>query len=111
MTVKLTHPQISRCRPGEAISRRSKRKTQPARRTRRWRRRSFSQQELSEFRSQLSTKFDKVDARTTKFSVIADVDLRAMRFGKEAGHNLDDVTMMVALFDADGNYVTGQKKH
>lgn len=70
----------------------------------------FSQQELSGLPVQLSTKFDKVDAQTTKFSVIADVDLRAMRFRKEAGHNLDDVTMMVALFDADGNYVTGQKK-
>jgi hypothetical protein len=23
---------------------------------------------------------------------------------------LDDVTLMVALFDADGNYITGQKK-
>ena len=71
----------------------------------------FSQQELSGLPVQLSTKFDKVDAQTTKFSVIADVDLRAMRFRKEAGHNLDDVTMMLVLFDADGNYVTGQKKH
>jgi len=70
----------------------------------------FSEQELSGLPVQFSTKFDKLDAQTTKFSVIADVDLRAMRFRKEAGHNLDDVTMMVAVFDADGNYVTGQKK-
>jgi hypothetical protein len=33
-----------------------------------------------------------------------------MHFRKEAGHNMDDVTLMVALFDADGNYLAGQKK-
>lgn len=70
----------------------------------------FSEQEMSGLAVKLSAKFDKVDSQTTKFSVIADVDLRSMRFRKEGGHNLDDVTLMVALFDGDGNYVSGQKK-
>ena len=70
----------------------------------------FSQQDTNELPVQLSTKFEKVDAQTTKFSVIAEVDLRSMRFRKAGGNNLDDVTMMVGIFDGDGNYVTGQKK-
>jgi VWFA-related protein len=70
----------------------------------------FSEGEMSGLLVNFSAKFDKVDARTTKFSVIADVDIGSMHFRKEAGHNMDDVTLMVALFDADGNYLAGQKK-
>jgi hypothetical protein len=33
-----------------------------------------------------------------------------IRFHKENGSNLGDLTLMVALFDRDGNYVTGQEK-
>jgi VWFA-related protein len=70
----------------------------------------FSQQDTNELPVQFSTKFDKVDAQTTKFSVIAEVDLRSMRFRKAGGNNLDDLTMMLGIFDGDGNYITGQKK-
>ena len=70
----------------------------------------FSAQEMSELPVQFSVKFDKVDAQTTKFSITASIDLHSLRFRKDSGNNLDDVTLMVALFDADGNYVTGQKK-
>jgi hypothetical protein len=70
----------------------------------------FSEKDTNQLPVQLSTKFDKVDAQTTKFSVIAEVDLRSMRFRKAGSNNLDDVTMMVGIFDGDGNYVTGQKK-
>jgi VWFA-related protein len=70
----------------------------------------FSQRDTNELPVQFSTKFDKVDAQTTKFSVIAEVDLRSMRFRKAGGNNLDDVTMMLGIFDVDGNYITGQKK-
>ena len=51
-----------------------------------------------------------MDAQSTKFNITASIDLHSLRFRKEGGNNLDDVTLMVALFDADGNYITGQKK-
>ncbi len=70
----------------------------------------FSEHDTNELAVQFSTKFDKVDAQTTKFSVIAEVDLRSMRFRKAGGENLDDVTIMLGIFDGDGNYITGRKK-
>lgn len=70
----------------------------------------FSDQEMSGLPVHFSTKFDQVDQHTTKFSLITAMDIGSLHFRKEAGENLDEVTLQVGLFDGDGNYVTGQKK-
>ena len=71
----------------------------------------FSQDDLNALRVRFfSNSFAKADPQATKFSVTVYLDISALRFRKEHGWNLDEVTFVLALFDADGNYVTGQTK-
>lgn len=71
----------------------------------------FSQDDLNALRVRFfSNSFAKANPQTTKFSVTVYLDMSALRFRKEDGWNLDEVTFMLALFDVEGNYVTGQTK-
>lgn len=71
----------------------------------------FSQDDLNSLRVRFfSNSFAKAGPQATKFSVTVYLDISALRFRKEHGWNLDEVTFVLALFDADGNYVTGQTK-
>ena len=45
-----------------------------------------------------------------KLSLVADLDVANMRFVKQDGANEDEVVLDAAIFDKDGNYVTGTKK-
>ncbi|HEV2304111.1 MAG TPA: VWA domain-containing protein [Candidatus Acidoferrales bacterium] len=71
----------------------------------------FSQDHLNELPVRFfSSSFAKSKPQATKFSVTIYIDMTALRFRKEHGWNLDEVKLMLALFDVDGNYVTGQTK-
>jgi len=70
----------------------------------------FSQDELNGLPVDVHTQFFKVSERDTKLSVIAHLDLRLVRFRKEEGRNLNNLTFVTALFDRDGKYVTAQEK-
>ena len=70
----------------------------------------FSQDELNGLPVDVHTQFFKVSDRDTKLSVIAHLDLRLVRFRKEEGRNLNNLTFVTALFDRDGKYVTAQEK-
>lgn len=70
----------------------------------------FSREDVRGLSIQISTKFVKVDERTTKIDVTVGADMQSVRFRKAGGRNLDDITLMVALFDQNGNYVTGQNQ-
>jgi VWFA-related protein len=56
------------------------------------------------------TQFYKVDAADAKLAVMAHIDLAHLQFQKAAGRNDDDVTIVTALFDHDGNIVSGIEK-
>jgi hypothetical protein len=58
----------------------------------------------------LQTQFFKVDPAQAKLSVIAHLDLKAVKFRKAEGRNRDDVTLATAIFDENGNFVTGGEK-
>lgn len=58
----------------------------------------------------IHTQYYKVDAADAKLAVMAHIDLAHLRFQKVAGRNADDVTIVTALFDRDGNIVTGIEK-
>lgn len=45
-----------------------------------------------------------------KLNVVADLDVANMRFVKQDGANEEEVVLDAAVFDKDGNYVTGTKK-
>lgn len=60
---------------------------------------------------ELHTQFYKVDAADAKLAVMTHVDLAHLRFQKTAaGRNDDQLTIVTALFDADGNVVSAIEK-
>jgi hypothetical protein len=68
---------------------------------------AFSQENLSGFPLQLSMKSMKTATASFKLSVTVDADMRSAEFIKKGDRNIDDLTVLVVLFDPDGNYVTG----
>lgn len=54
----------------------------------------------------VSTQFFKTDNVNAKLSVVAHIDLSSIQFLKQEGRNVDDLLLVAALFDSDGNYIT-----
>ncbi len=70
----------------------------------------FSQDEIRDLPVDLQTQFFKTDPTQAKLSVIAHLDLKSVRFRKADGRNRNDVTLATAIFDENGNFVTGGEK-
>ena len=70
----------------------------------------FSQDEVHDLPVELHTQFYKTDALNAKLAVMTHLDLERMQFKKEDGRNKDSLTIVAALFDRNGNYITGQEK-
>ena len=70
----------------------------------------FSQEEQHGFPVALQTQFYKVDATDAKLAVLAHVDLAHVHFDKANGRNQNDLTVVTAVFDRNGNYVAGNQK-
>jgi VWFA-related protein len=70
----------------------------------------FSQEVQHGIPITLQTQFYKMDAADAKLAVLAHVDLAHMRFNRADGRNLDDLTVVTALFDRNGNFVAGTQK-
>jgi hypothetical protein len=70
----------------------------------------FSREEMRDLPVELHTQFFKASADSAKVSVLARVDVRQLRFRKSEGLNRNELTVVSALFDRNGNYVTGIEK-
>ena len=70
----------------------------------------FSREEMHGLPVELHTQFFKSGEVDAKVTVLARVDLKHMPFRKADGRNLDDLTVVSALFDRDGHYITGIRK-
>ena len=70
----------------------------------------FSQDELLELPLDFHTQFFKVDQGTAKVAVLAHLDMKGLPFRKVSNRNDDQLTVMTALFDENGQYVTGVQK-
>lgn len=70
----------------------------------------FSQEEQHGVSVGLQTQYYKTGATDAKLSVLAHVDLAHVRFTKADGRNQDDLTVVAAIFDRDGNFVTGTQR-
>lgn len=70
----------------------------------------FSREEMHDLPVDLHTQFFKPDPADAKLTVLARVDLRHLRFRKLDGRNRNDLTVVAALFDRNGNFVTGSSK-
>jgi VWFA-related protein len=71
----------------------------------------FSHDEVNELPVAVHMQFFKVNDLDAKLSVLTHLDVRFVQFRKEAGRNINDLVFVTALFDRDGNYLTGREKH
>ena len=70
----------------------------------------FSQEEIKDLPLDMQTQFFKSDSSQAKLSVVAHLDLKSLHFRKAEGRNRNDVTLATAIFDDNGNLVTGGEK-
>ena len=71
----------------------------------------FSQEEQHGVPIELHLQYFKSDAVNAKLSVLTHVDVSHVRFEKSQGRNLDDLSFVAALFDRNGNFITGNQKN
>jgi VWFA-related protein len=69
----------------------------------------FSREELHDLPMEVHTQFFRT-GETAKLNVLVHLDVKRMRFRKAEERNRNDLTVVAALFDRNGNVVTGQKK-
>jgi hypothetical protein len=70
----------------------------------------FSQEVRHGLAVGLQTQYYKTGATDAKLAVLAHVDLMHVRFTKTDGRNQDALTVVAAVFDRDGNFVTGKEE-
>jgi hypothetical protein len=70
----------------------------------------FSQDEIGDIPLELHTQFFKKDQTDVQLSVLAHVDLKTLSFQKTEGRNRNDLTLATAIFDENGNFITGGEK-
>jgi VWFA-related protein len=70
----------------------------------------YSQEEMHDVPVDLQTQFFKTDAVSARLSVLTHLDLRGMHFRKADGRNRDSLVIATAIFDDNGNFVTGGEK-
>lgn len=70
----------------------------------------FSREEVRDIPLEVHTQFFKLDQDDAKLSVVARVDVRHIHFRKDNGRNNNDITVVSAVFDSNGNFVSGTQK-
>jgi len=70
----------------------------------------FSREEMHDLPVELHTQFFKTGAVDAKLTVLAHVDVQHIRFDKVDGRNRNELTVVSALFDRNGNFISGQQK-
>jgi VWFA-related protein len=70
----------------------------------------FSQDEIHDLSVELQTQFFKKDESQARLAVLTHVDVKSIRFRKADGRNRDNLTVATAIFDENGNFVTGGEK-
>jgi hypothetical protein len=71
----------------------------------------FSREEMSDLPVELRTQFLKNAGDRATVTLLAHVDLTGLKFRKADGRNLNNLTVVSALFDRNGKIVTGLVKH
>jgi len=70
----------------------------------------LSQEEQHGLPVQLHTQYYKTGPADAKLAVLTHVDIGRIRFNKLDGRNKNDLTIVAALFDRNGNFVTATEK-
>ncbi len=70
----------------------------------------FSRDEIMDLPLELQTQYFKKDAAEAQLSVVSRLQVRGMHFRTADGRHNDNLTFATAIFDDDGNFVTGGEK-
>jgi len=70
----------------------------------------FSHDEMRDLPIDIDTQFYKTAAADAKLRITAHLDIRQLHLRKQDDRNRDDVTLVCALFDGNGNYLKGTQK-
>ena len=70
----------------------------------------FSRDELRDVPIEIHSQFFKTTDEDAKLKVATHLDIRQLPLRKEDDRNRDDVTLVCALFDGNGNYIKGTQK-
>jgi VWFA-related protein len=70
----------------------------------------FSRDEIMDLPLELQTQYFKKDAVEAQVSVVSRLQVKGMHFRTAGGRHNDSLTFATAIFDDDGNFVTGGEK-
>ncbi len=70
----------------------------------------FSQQPLDELPLQVHTSFYGGNGGKSVLTAVTHLDVKTIHFVRASGRNNDQLTLVTAVFDSNGNYVNGQQK-
>jgi VWFA-related protein len=70
----------------------------------------FSRDEVRDLPASLHTQYFKTGDADATLAAVANIDVKKLPLRKEAGRNLDNLTVVTGLFDNDGNYLSGVQK-
>ena len=70
----------------------------------------FSHDELRDLPIDIDTQFYKTTLAGAKLRITAHLDIRLLHLRKQDDRNRNDVTLVCALFDSNGNYLKGTEK-
>ena len=69
----------------------------------------FSRDEVHDLPVDMRTAVSRGQGAAAELAVMADIDLRLLHYVKAGGRNADDVTVVAAVFDRNGNYMEGKQ--
>jgi VWFA-related protein len=70
----------------------------------------FSRQEIRDVPTEVHAEFFKRSDDRARLSVVTRIDVKQLPYRKVDGRNRDDLTVISALFDRNGNYLAGSQK-
>lgn len=70
----------------------------------------FSREEMHDIPVELHTQYFKASEDSAHVAIVVRLDVRHIHFKKQDGRNRNDVTLVLALFDRNGTYVTGNQE-
>lgn len=70
----------------------------------------FSQEEIHELPLDIQTQYFRTGGAEAHLSVVSRIDVKGVHFRKAEGRNFDNLTVATAIFDENGNYITGVEK-
>ena len=70
----------------------------------------FSRDEVHDLAADMRTAVSLGQAAAAELAVMANIDLKLLHYGKADGRNSDDVTVVAAVFDRNGNYLEGKQQ-